>query len=449
LNYMDKHRIEVIQDVVSGRQSVQWAAAKLGRSEKTVKRYATRLHKNPADDLIHKNRGRKPVNRIDHERIWNLYKTKYYDCNTLFLCEKLEEKEGIKISEGTVRTVFKEHDGFSVNAWKRTKNTLKKRLRNLNRLSVVRKETLVQLETEPYVRATHPTQPGCKYFGEELQMDASEHLWFAQEKSNLHPAIDDATGVIAGAYFDRGETRVGYYNVTRQFLEEYGIPIRIKTDKRTVFAYERKNTKDMAEDTMTQYQQVCQTLGVELLCCSVPQFKPGVERSFKTLQGRLPGELKEAGVTTPGQANEFLKSYLKKFNKHFAVCDIIAGCWGAQPSADQIDRTLVTIARRVVDQGNAVRINSCFYAVYDSAGRQVFIRPKTKVSVITMMDGSVFLLHNDRLFALEQIPVRQKVSANVDFDDVKPVCHRKYIPPYDSIWRISNANLFRKKSHFY
>jgi hypothetical protein len=55
----------------------------------------------------------------------------------------------------------------------------------------------------------------------------------------------------------------------------------------------------MAEDTMTQYQQVCRTLGVELQCSSVPQFKPRVERSFRTLQGRLPGELKEAGVTTP------------------------------------------------------------------------------------------------------------------------------------------------------
>ena len=446
---MDRYKIEIVQNVVSGRQSVQWAAAKLDRSERTIKRYVTRLHKNPADDLIHKNRGRKPVNRIDHELIWNLYRTRYYGCNILFFCEKLGGKEGIKISEGTVRTVFKEHDEFSLNAWHRTKNTLKKRLRNLHRLSAPQKETLVQLETEPYLRATHPTQPRSKYFGEELQMDASEHLWFAQEKSNLHLAIDDATGVVVGAYFDRKETRAGYYNVTRQFLTEYGIPVRIKTDKRTVFEYERKNIKDMAEDTMTQYQQVCRTLGIELQCSSVPQFKPRVERSFRTLQGRLPRELKEAGVTTLDQANEFLKSYLKKFNKQFAVSDTIAGCWGAQPSADQIDRTLVTIARRVVDQGNAVRINSSFYAVYDSAGRQVFIRPKTKVSVITMMDGSVFALHNDTLFALEKIPVRQKVSPAVDFDDIKPVSHKKYIPPYDSIWRISNSNLFRKKTQFY
>jgi len=34
----------------------------------------------------------------------------------------------------------------------------------------------------------------------------------------------------------------------------------------------------------------------------------------------------------------------------------------------------------------------------------------------------------------------------MDFDMVKPVVRKKYIPSYDSIWRITNSNLFRKKS---
>jgi transposase len=175
---MDRYRIETVQEAVSGRQSVQWAAAKLRKSERTIKRYTARLRKNPDDDLIHKNRGRKPVNRTDHEMIWNLYRTKYYGCNILFFCEKLGTYEGIKVSEGTVRTVFREHDEFSVSAWHRTRDTLKKRLRELKKVLTVQKETLVQLETEPYIRTTHPTQPRSKYSGEELQMDACGHLWF-------------------------------------------------------------------------------------------------------------------------------------------------------------------------------------------------------------------------------------------------------------------------------
>ena len=332
MNYMDKKKLEVMWQVVDGSQSVQWAAVTLGKSEKTIKRYVARLKTNPQDDLIHKNRGKIPANKIDHEKIWQLYLTKYYGLNITFLCEKLEENEGIKISEGSVRRIFADHYEFSVRAWHRTRNDLRKSLRELKKLTKFQKETLVQLETEPYIRTTHPTQPRCKYFGEELQMDASIHLWFGDRKCALHTAIDDATGMIVGAYFDWQETRNGYYHVTKQFLTNYGVPVKIKTDKRTVFEYEKKGKKDMAEDTMTQYQHVCRTLGIELECSSIPQFKPRVERSYGTLQGRLPYELKEAGVTTLEQANEFLNSYIKKFNKQFANSDGISNCWASQVS---------------------------------------------------------------------------------------------------------------------
>lgn len=446
---MDKNKLEVMWQVVDGSHSVHWAAAKLNKSEKTVRRYVAQLRENPEADLIHKNRGKSPVNKIDHEKIWKLYLERYYGINITFFCEKLEELEGIKISEGLVRLIFKEHDEFSVKAWHRTKNDLRKRLRELKKLTKFQKETLVQLETEPYVRTTHPTQPRCKYFGEELQMDASIHLWFGTRKSALHTAIDDATGMIVGAWFDWQETRNGYYHVTRQFLEKYGVPVKIKTDKRTVFEYERKNKKDMAEDTMTQYQHVCRTLGVELECSSVPQFKPRVERSYGTLQGRLPFELKQAGVTTLEQANEFLNSYIKKFNEQFAICDGIQKCWAPQVSKEQIDQTLVTFALRTVDMGNGIRINNKYYGTFDSYGNQIFIKPKTKVSVISMMDGSLFALHNDRLLAMDVIPERQKISDEIDFDMQKPVIKKKYIPPYDSIWRITNSNLFKKSVNFF
>jgi len=431
--------------VVKEEKSIAWASAKLGRSEKTIRRYKKELLENPDATLAHKNLGREPVNKTDHEKIWNLYATKYYGMNITFFCEKLEENEGIRISEGLVRLVFKEHDEFSVRAWHRTKNELRKRLRELKKLTKQQKEVLVQLEAEPYVRTTHPTQPRSKYFGEELQMDASQHLWFGTTKTHLHTAIDDATGMIVGAWFDAQETRNGYYQVTKQFLARYGIPVKIKTDKRTVFEYRRKNVRDMAEDTMTQYRHVCQTLGIELECSSVPQFKPRVERSYGTLQGRLPFELKEAGVTTLEEANKFLKKYIEKFNRRFAICSGVKKAW-VKASKEQIDSALVTIARRTVDCGNGIRLNNRYYGTFDSCGNQIFIKPKTKVSVITMMNGSVYAMHDDRLLALDIIPEREKVSSMMDFDMAKPATRKKYIPPYDSIWRITNSNLFRKKT---
>ena len=442
---MDEKKLEVMKMVVDGEKSISWAAAKLKRSEKTIRRYRKELLENPNADLVHKNRGREPANKTDHELIWHLYCTRYYGLNITYFCEKLEENENIKISEGLIRLIFKEHDEFSVRAWHRTKNELRKRLRELKKLTKQQKEVLVQLEAEPYVRTTHPIQPRSKYFGEELQMDASIHLWFGTKKCALHTAIDDATGLIVGAWFDYQETRNGYYQITKQFLTKYGLPLLIKTDKRTVFEYKKKNDKDMAEDTMTQYQHVCQTLGIELQCSSSPQFKPRVERSYGTLQGRLPFELKEAGVTTIEEANAFLKKYIQKFNEQFAIRKGIKSVW-VKVTKDQIDSALVTIAKRTVDCGNGIRLNNKYYGTFDSYGNQIFIKPKTKVSVITMMNGAVYAMHDDKLLAMDIIPERQKISDMMDFDMEKPSVRKKYIPPYDSIWRITNSNLFRKKT---
>ena len=103
------------------------------------------------------------------------------------------------------------------------------------------------------INDAHPTQPRCVYFGEELQLDACDHLWFGNSKTSLHAAIDDSTGQVVGAYFDHAETLFGYYKITEQFLTSFGIPYKIKTDRRTVFEYKKKNSPSDEDDTFTQY----------------------------------------------------------------------------------------------------------------------------------------------------------------------------------------------------
>ena len=99
-----------------------------------------------------------------------------------------------------------------------------------------------------------------------------------------------------------------------------------------------------------------------------------------------------------------------------------------------------------MDCGNGIRLNNKYYGTFDSYGNQIFIKPKTKVSVITMMNGAVYAMHDDKLLAMDIIPERQKISDMMDFDMEKPAVRKKYIPPYDSVWRITNSNLFRKKT---
>jgi hypothetical protein len=51
-----------------------------------------------------------------------------------------------------------------------------------------------------------------------------------------------------------------------------------------------------------------------------PQARGRGERNFQTWQGRLPQELRVAGIRTVEEANRFLREhYVVEFNRHFAV----------------------------------------------------------------------------------------------------------------------------------
>ena len=98
------------------------------------------------------------------------------------------------------------------------------------------------------------------------------------------------------------------------------------------------------DDTFTQFSYACKQLGIEINTTSVAQAKGRVERMNQTLQSRLPIELRRAHITTIEQANEFLKSYLKKFNAQFALqLNSTKSVYEAQPSEEKINRTLSII----------------------------------------------------------------------------------------------------------
>lgn len=87
-------------------------------------------------------------------------------------------------------------------------------------------------------------------------MDASIHLWFGNHKVTLHIAVDDATGMIIGAYFVEQKTLHGYYEITKQFLEKYGIPVQILTDNRTVLII-KKMVNHQKKETLSHNIVLC------------------------------------------------------------------------------------------------------------------------------------------------------------------------------------------------
>ena len=127
--------------------------------------------------------------------------------------------------------------------------------------------------------------------------------------------IDDATGTVVGAYFDKEETLNAYFEVSRQFLTTYGIPYELLTDNRTVFEYNLKKNLSEEKDSLTQYGYACQTLGIELTTTSIPETKGKIERLWNTFQDRLLNEMALVHIQTIEEANNFLVEYLPQYTK--------------------------------------------------------------------------------------------------------------------------------------
>jgi len=279
-----------------------------------------------------------------------------------------------------------------------------------------------------------------------LQMDASLHDWFGPNKSQLHIAVDDASGEIVGAYFDAQETLKGYYNVLDQVLTNYGIPYMFFTDRRTVFEYKKKNTSSIEEDTFTQFSYACNQLGIEIKTSSIAQAKGRVERMFQTLQSRLPLELRLAGATTLEQANEFLNSYIKEFNAQFALpFHSIKTVFEKQPDKEKINLTLAILTNRKVDNGHCIRFNKTYYRPIDCNGYFVNYRKGTSGIVIKAFDNNMFLCIEEKIYALDAVLDHELTSRNFDITPVKEKPKKHYIPPMSHPWKQASFERFLQK----
>lgn len=329
--------------------------------------------------------------------------------------ELLAERENIFVSDSTVSKILNDFNILSPKAHKETKRKLKKKLENEKLQGKSKSLSMeIQLSIDLLDRNdAHPRRPRVANFGELIQMDASEHIWFGTIKTHLHLAIDDATGMIVGAYFALQETLDGYYNVFYQILTNYGIPFKFLTDRRTVFEYKKKNAPSDEEDTFTQFSYACHQLGVEIDTSSVPQAKGRVERLNQTLQSRLPLELKINNINSIEQANEFLIDYIKVFNKKFSVeINITRTVFEESPKPEIINTTLAVLARRKVDNGHCVKFENSYYLPTTSLGADVYHQKGTPAIVIKAFDGKTYVNIQNEIYILRKIEERLDISPN-------------------------------------
>ena len=442
LNMNEQKKYEVVKRLVDEGGNKNRAALSLGITRRHLNRLINAYKENGKAAFSHGNKGRKPVSTIPdktrHE-VLSLYENKYYDANFTHFTELLDKNEDIHLSVSTVTSILEAEYILSPRVTKAKKKRIKKQLEADKKAAKTKKEVDQIQNNLVAVEDAHSRRPRCAYFGELEQMDASPFQWFGTEKTTLHIAVDDATGRITGAFFDKQETLKGYYNVYYQILKRYGIPYKFFTDRRTVFTYKKKNSPDIGEDTCTQFAYACKQLGTSIEYSSIPQAKGRVERMFQTLQSRLPIELRLAGITDIDSANEFLDSYIDEFNAKFALpVDSIKSVFETQPGDEKINLTLATITERQVDSGHCISYFSKHYKMIDKYGMQAHYLRGTKVMVIKAFDQKMYCCVNDKyIYALEEVPIRENKSKDFDtkFKPEKIEPKKRYIPPMNHPWR--------------
>ncbi|MGL5936494.1 MAG: ISNCY family transposase [Cetobacterium sp.] len=424
------------------------AALILGCSKRHVNRLIKLYQQDGKTSFVHGNKHRTPSIALADEiksKILQLFKEKYYDFNFKHFHEKLIKCENVSCSYPTVVNILYSHGIVSHKSHRKTKKAMKKALKASDNFEVEILKFKDELAISP--KEAHPRKPRAKYFGEIIQMDASHEIWFGNEKSHLHVAIDDSTGKIVGAYFDKQETLKGYYQVTAQILSNYGIPAKFLTDRRTVFEYKKLNEINIEKDSSTQFGYACSQLGIEIETTSVPQAKGRVERVFGTLQSRLKAELRLSNVQEITLANDFLVEYINEFNKEFSIdLNSTRNAFESKVNFKEINLYLSTLCERIVDKGHSIKYNHKFYFVLDHVGKPIYLKPKTKVAVLKALDSSLYAVINDKTYDLLAQDTHESISKIFDLEESKKVISKKYIPPMSHPWKGKSFNNYLKKS---
>ena len=292
----ERDRLKVLHEVGQGQLKQHEGARQLGIGERGFRKLLKRYREKGDAAVVHGLRGRPSVRRLaasQAEKAMAVVKREYRDFGPTLAAEYLQRKHGIDISREALRQLL-----GKAGIWK----------------AKARKS-----------RRVHVWRPRRSCRGEMLQWDTSIHAWLERrgpEKMYLISAIDDATSTLF-AHFVGADSTVEHMRVLRMYLEHYGRPQAVYTDKASLFQPTLApgwKSEEPGPKTETQLGRAFRELGIEWIAAHSPQAKGRVERCFGTLQDRLVKGLRKAGINTREQANEYLeREFLPLWNARFIV----------------------------------------------------------------------------------------------------------------------------------
>ena len=289
LNQKEQVRLQVLNSLLAKHMTIEQASTLMGLSVRHTRRILAAYKEEGAATLAHGHRGRKALNAISEDTkaaVLHLARTRYVRTNHTHISELLGEHEGIDVARSTLR-----------------------------RLLVSAGENSPRGRRPPKHRSRRQRMPRE---GMLIQIDGSYHRWLGEDgpQFTLLLAVDDATGIVAGALFcELGKTR-SYFQLLEALIRHCGLPLALYTDRHAVFKYTPSSDSAAAP---TQFSRAMDELGVQLIFARSPQVKGRVERAAGTFQDRLVTELRLAGAITIDDANRVLEDFLPRFNSRFKV----------------------------------------------------------------------------------------------------------------------------------
>jgi len=215
-------------------------------------------------------------------------------------------------------------------------------------------------------------------------------------------AMDDSTGKLLVARFFPFEGSSGYLWLLREVVKRHGIPLVMYHDRHG--SLHRNDSHWSLEEQLagrqepTQVGLALQALGIASIAALSPQAKGRIERLFGTLQDRLIAELGLQGVQSLEAANRFLKVFIPRFNRRFAIPPRESEkAWRKVPPELDLDRVISFRYRSVVGNDNSVRIGGVILDLPPGPHRRSYA--KAQVEVRQLLNGSWRVYYQDQVIA--------------------------------------------------
>jgi hypothetical protein len=350
------------------RLTVEEAAEILGVDERTFRRWSVRYEAEGPEGLADHRIGRASARAAPVDEVMGMVEL-YGNCYGGFTVKHFHEKWQA------------EHGGVRSYTW--TKNKLQEagKVTRAKRRGVHRK------------RRPRKPLPGMM-----LHQDGSTHEWVEGYQWDLIVTLDDATNEIYSAFFVEEEGTISSFQGVREVIEAKGLFSSLYTDRASHYWYTPEAGGKVDRANPTQFHRALQHLGIELIPAYSPEARGRSERVFKTLQDRLPKELKLAGITEREAANRYLKeSFIPAYNRRFAIQAQEEGTAFVPWIGTGLSDILCLQKERVVGKDNTVRYQGKTLQIPKDKHRYHYV--KAKVRVHEYPGGTLAVFHGPRCLA--------------------------------------------------